>query len=193
MRETPKLRKLMSDPKKDANPKSTGKGRPTPTRREREAANVRPLVGKRSKEAIAEAKAKQTEARKKARAAMLSGDEKYLLGRDRGPQRRIARDVLDNRYTFIEGLLPMMIVFLLFTAVDERSTQEIVTVVMLIALGISAIEVTILNNIVKKRIKEKLGADTQVQRGNWFYLFTRGMQPRPLRIPKPTPRRQKKK
>jgi hypothetical protein len=183
----------MSDPKKDAKSKPNGKGRPTPTRREREAANIRPLVGKQSKEAIAEAKAKQIEARKKARAAMLSGDERYLLARDRGPQRKIAREILDFRYTFIEGLLPMMMVFLVFSAIDNRSTQEIITVVMLIALGISAVEVTILNAMLKKRIREKLGAGEKIQRGNWFYMFTRGMQPRPLRIPKPAPRRQKNK
>ena len=183
----------MSDPKKDSNSKPNGKGRPTPTRKEREAANIRPLVGKKSKEAIAEARAKQAEARKKARAAMLSGDEKYLLGRDRGPQRRVARDVLDNRVTFIEGLLPMMIVFMFFTAIDNKSVQEIVTIVMITALVISTLEVTLLSRIVKKRILEKLGPGTKMQRGNWFYLFTRGMQPRPLRIPKPAPRRQKKK
>lgn len=183
----------MSDSKKDSVSKPVGKGRPTPTRREREKANIRPLVGKKSKEAIAEARAKQTEARKKARAAMLSGDEKYLLGRDRGPQRRIARDVLDNRVTFIEGLLPMMIVFMLFTVVNDITVQNVITIVMITALVISAIETALLNRIVKKRIFESLGPTTPIQRGNWFYLFTRGMQPRPLRIPKPAPRRQKKK
>ena len=183
----------MSEQQKDSNSKSNGKGRPTPTRKEREAANLRPIVGNKNKEALAQARQAQREARIKSRAAMLSGDEKYLLGRDRGPQRRIAREVIDNRYTIIEGLMPMMIVLLMLSAVSTQAGQNVVTIVMLIALAIVAVEATFLHSKIKKLVHERLGEGTQLQRGTWFYVFTRGMQPRPLRIPKPTPRRKMKK
>lgn len=182
----------MSDQEKESVTKLSGKGRPTPTRKEREAANRKPLVGNKSKEALAAARAKQREDRLKARQAMLSGDEKYLLGRDRGPQRKIARDVIDNRYTLIEGLMPMMVVFLLITSVTNEAAKSIITLVMIIALFVVSIEVTILHRIIKSRIQAKLGADEKLQKGTWFYAFTRGMQPRPLRIPKPGPRRKTK-
>jgi hypothetical protein len=72
-------------------------------------------------------------------------------------------------------------------------TQSIVTLVMLFALAVVMIESIFLHNKIKKLVQEKLGTDTQLQKGTWFYIVTRGMQPRPLRIPKPIPRRKLKK
>jgi hypothetical protein len=181
----------MSDQKKDSTAKTEGKGRATPTRKEREAANLKPLVGNKSKESKAQDRVAQREDRIKSRAAMMAGDEKYLLGRDRGPQRKIAREVIDGRYTLIEGLMPLMVLFLLVTSVTTAAVSNIITLVMLIALVVVSIEVTLLHRMILSRIKEKLGATTNVQKGTWFYVFTRGMQPRPLRIPKPAPRRKK--
>jgi hypothetical protein len=181
----------LSDQKKDVGSKAAGKGRATPTRKEREAANLKPLVGNKSKEARATAKIQQREARLKARAAMMAGDEKYLLGRDQGPQRKIAREVIDGRYTLIEGLMPLMVLFLLVTSVTPVSANTIITFVMIVALVVVSIEATLMHRMIGSRIKEKLGANAKMQKGTWFYVFTRGMQPRPLRIPKPAPRRKK--
>ena len=182
----------LSDQKKDAGSKSQGKGRATPTRKEREAANIKPLVGNRSKEARAAAKIQQRDARLKARAAMMAGDEKYLLGRDQGPQRKIAREIVDGRYTLIEGLMPLMVLFLLVTSVTSAAVNNIITLVMIIALVVVSLEATLMHKLIGERIKERLGSTTKMQKGTWFYVFTRGMQPRPLRIPKPAPRRKKK-
>ena len=181
----------MSDQKKVSEPKVQGKGRPTPSRKEREAANIKPLVGNRSKEARAQAKIQQRDSRLKARAAMMAGDEKYLLGRDQGPQRRIAREIIDGRYTMIEGLMPLMIVFLLVTSVTTAAANNIITLVMILVLFAVSMEATIMHRMIGSRIKERLGANIKMQKGTWFYVFTRGMQPRPLRIPKPAPRRKK--
>lgn len=182
----------MSDQKKDAKSKATGKGRATPSRKEREAANLKPLVGNRSKEARAALKVQQREARLKARAAMMAGEEKYLLPRDQGPQRKIAREIIDGRYTLIEGLMPMMVLFLLVTSVSSQAFNNIITIVMIFVLVVVSIEATIMHSLIRGRIKEKMGATVKMQKGTWFYVFTRGMQPRPLRIPKPAPRKRKK-
>lgn len=181
----------MSDQKKDAGSTTSGKGRATPTRKEREAANLKPLVGNKSKEARAAARIQQRDSRLKARAAMMAGDEKYLLGRDQGPQRKIAREIIDGRYTLIEGLMPLMVLFLLVTSFTPPSANNIITLVMIIALVVVSIEASLMHRMIGARIKEKMGASTKMQKGTWFYVFTRGMQPRPLRIPKPAPRRKK--
>ena len=181
----------MSDQKKDSTAKYEGKGRATPTRKEREAANLKPLVGVRTKESRAQDRIRQREDRLKSRAAMMAGDERYLLGRDRGPQRKIAREIIDGRYTLIEGLMPLMVLFLVVTSVTSAAVNNIITLVMIIALFVVSVEVTVMHRMILGLIKERL-AGAKAQKGTWFYIFTRGMQPRPLRIPKPAPRRNKK-
>jgi hypothetical protein len=182
----------LSDQKKDTGSSTSGKGRATPSRKEREAANLKPLVGSRSKEARAASRIQQREARLKARAAMMSGEEKYLLPRDQGPQRKIAREIIDGRYTIIEGLMPLMVLFLLVTSVTPPAASNIITLVMIIALVVVSIEATLMHRMIDARIKERIPGTKKMQKGTWFYVFTRGMQPRPLRIPKPAPRRKTK-
>ncbi len=63
-----------------------GKGRPTPTRREREAANRRPIVGGSAEDKKA-ARARLANEREKARVGMANGEERYLPAKDRGEQR----------------------------------------------------------------------------------------------------------
>jgi hypothetical protein len=70
--------------------------------------------------------------------------------------------------------------------------KNIITLVMIVALVTVTIEVSLLQRLIKSKVKDKLGAETKIQKGTWFYTFTRGMQPRPLRIPKPAPRRKTK-
>jgi hypothetical protein len=182
----------MSDQQKPETKTVTGKGRPTPTPKQREAAHNRPQVGYRSKEARQAARDAQRAEREKARKLALAGDERYLLPRDRGPQRKIIRDVLDNRYTLIEGLMPLMVLFLLVTSFTDDRAKDVITVVMILALFAVSLEAAIINRKSAAKIREKLGEDTKLQRGNYFYTVTRGMQPRPLRLPKPGPRKNNK-
>jgi hypothetical protein len=181
----------MSDRDKPDNSTVIGKGRPTPSRKEREAANKRPLVGNKSKEAREAERERQKAEREKARKLAIAGDDRYLLARDRGPQRKILRDVLDNRYTLIEGLMPMMILFLIVTSFTPTTAQNIITLVMILALLTVSVEALVISRKATEVIREKLGADIKLQRGNYFYLVTRGIQPRPLRLPKPGPRNKK--
>jgi hypothetical protein len=181
----------MSDQQKSDNSTSVGKGRPTPTRKEREAANKRPLVGNKSKEAREAERERQKQDRIKASQLAKAGDERYLLPRDRGPQRKILREVLDNRYTLIEGLMPMMILFLVVTSFSNNVVKDLVTTAMILALLAVSVEALLISGKATKVIREKLGADIKLQRGNYFYIVTRGMQPRPLRLPKPGPRTKK--
>ncbi|MEO7348876.1 MAG: DUF3043 domain-containing protein, partial [Terrimesophilobacter sp.] len=99
---------------------SSGKGRPTPTRKEREAANLRPLVNNDRRAASKESRAKLALEREKARVGMAAGEEKYLPVRDRGAQRRWVRDYVDARFSVGEVLIPVMLITIVLTVVNNE-------------------------------------------------------------------------
>jgi hypothetical protein len=95
--------------------RSGAKNRPTPSRREQEAARKRPLVPKDRKVAASQSRDANRLTRAKQRAAMLSGEESALPARDKGPVKRYIRDVVDSRWNVGEFMLPVMMVVLALT------------------------------------------------------------------------------
>lgn len=167
---------------------SSGKGRPTPTRREREAANLRPLVGSDRRAASKESRAKMAEAREKARIGMAAGEEKFLPARDKGPQRRYIRDYVDARFSLGEILIPVMFLVIILTFVNNTWAQLIGILGLWIFFVAAVIDGVILGFIVNKKLAAKFGAD-QVQSGNRWYAAMRAMQLRAMRLPKPQVKR----
>ncbi|MDF2492684.1 MAG: hypothetical protein K0Q58_1262 [Microbacterium sp.] len=56
--------------------------------------------------------------REKARVGMAAGDERYLQPRDKGPQRRFVRDLVDSGWHVAELIMPVMVVVLLLMFVN---------------------------------------------------------------------------
>lgn len=174
----------MTDPK---NAKPAGKGRPTPTRKEREQANLKPIVGNKSPEAKKAAKAKLAAERAAMRQGVLAGDERYLGPRDKGPQRRMARDMVDSRpFTLGEALIPALFIVIIMNSINDR-TVEIIGILVLygLLLGI-IIDSIFIGRSVKRNIKKRYG---EVERGIVWYAASRGFQMRPMRLPKPQVKR----
>jgi hypothetical protein len=168
-------------------PKPEGKGRPTPSRKEREAANIRPLVGNKSPEARKAAKRKIADERAKVRAGMLSGEERYLTPRDKGPQRRLARDIVDARpFTVGEILIPALFIVII-TNMAQNTIVEIIGIIalwsILFAIVIDSILIT---RKVKRVIEQRFGTP---EKGVGWYAASRGFQMRPMRLPKPQVKR----
>ncbi|MGA1838526.1 DUF3043 domain-containing protein [Herbiconiux sp. 11R-BC] len=165
-----------------------GKGHATPTRKEREAANKRPLVPGDRKEASKDARRKQQELRDKARVGMANGEEKYMPIRDRGPQRKYVRDFIDARFNLGEFLIPIMFVVILLTLVPAPEIQAGVM------LGLYAFVILVVGDSLfmgfrlMKKLREKFGAD-KVERGTRWYATMRALQFRRLRLPKPQVKR----
>lgn len=167
---------------------SSGKGRATPTRREREAANLRPLVSNDRKAAAKTSRAKMAEAREKARIGMAAGEEKYLPVRDKGPQRRWIRDYVDARFSVGEVLIPVMFLVIVLTFINDERVQLIGIFGLWLFFLIAVIDGVILGLIVNRRLAARFGAD-KLQRGNRWYAAMRAMQLRIMRLPKPQVRR----
>lgn len=160
------------------------KGVPTPTRREQEAARKRPLVANDRKVARQRERQRIAEQRAKMRRAMETGEEKYLPTRDRGPQKRFARDYVDARTGVGEWLLIIVLVFLFASFLMSEQARA------LVAFGLWAVMLAVIleswwvGRQVRRRIEAKFGVG-QLERGIRFYAAMRALQVRRLRLPKP--------
>jgi len=166
---------------------STGKGRPTPTRREKELARQRPLVSSDRAEARKNARAAMQVERDKQRIGMAAGDEKYLPARDRGVQKRYVRDYVDARFNVGELLIPIMVVVIILTAFPSATVQ---VPAMLLLYGFFALAVgdaIFAGARVTKKLKAKFGED-KVEKVRW-YTAMRAFQLRIMRLPKPQVKR----
>jgi hypothetical protein len=166
-----------------AEPESTavGKGRPTPTRREREAANQRPLVASGKEARLAEQ-------RDRARVGLANGEERFLPDRDKGPQRRFIRDHVDARFSVGEAMIPIMVVVIAMTLVQSAAVQSITLLVLWGFFALAVVDCLIVGRSVNRKLAAKYGAEN-VRKGNRWYAAMRAMQLKPMRLPKPQVKR----
>ncbi|MDN5767879.1 MAG: DUF3043 domain-containing protein [Humibacillus sp.] len=158
------------------------KNRPTPKRRDQEAANKRPLIVTDRKAAGKTDKTARREAQAKQRAAMMSGDERYLPARDKGPRRRFIRDTVDSRWNIGEFLLPIMLLVLLLSFVKTSWALLLVFALVYGLIAISIIDSFLMWRRTRKKLEAKFGPP---QKGEGFYAIMRAFQMRRTRMPKP--------
>lgn len=170
-----------------ANSGASGKGRPTPTRAEQEAARRRPLVPD-TKEAKAAAKADLARQRDRARIGMAEGDERYLPARDKGPQRRFARDFVDAGWHLGEAVMPAMVAVIVLTFLPVGGMQTYAFIGLWVFIFFVIGDMIILSMRVKSAAKAKFGA-TKLEKGLGWYAAMRSIQMRFMRLPKPQVKR----
>ena len=166
---------------------SSGKGRPTPTRKEKEEARKRPLVSSDRSAARKASREQMAEARERARLGMARGEEKYLPIRDRGPQKKYVRDYVDARFSIGELMIPFMVVLIIASLIPV----EMVTVIGFIAIWafflLAIIDCVVLGFLLNRKLAAKFG-DDRVEKVRW-YAAMRALQLRPMRLPKPQVKR----
>ena len=165
-----------------------GKGRATPTRKEREAARKRPLVPEDRKEAARQARAQNASAREKARVGMAAGDDRYLTARDKGPQRRFVRDYVDARFNVGEIMIPVMLLVIVLTFLPQRELQVYGIIALWAFFIVAIIDCIVLGFLVRRKLGAKFGA-SKIERGVRWYAAMRALQLRVIRLPKPQVKR----
>ncbi|MDX6327279.1 MAG: hypothetical protein QOK15_3633 [Nocardioidaceae bacterium] len=163
--------------------KASGKGRPTPTRKEAEAARKQRLAAPRGRKEENAAKRAQTKAyRERQRTALLTGDDTYLPTRDKGPAKRYVRDFVDSRWCIGEILLPLF--FLVFAVVIlGQSAGYWPSIAWMVILVLMAADAVRLARGAKAGVRSRFGDDET--KGIAMYAVMRGWQMRRLRLPKP--------
>ena len=163
--------------------KETGKGRPTPSRKEAEAARKARLKQPRTRKEINAAnRAQRSEQGDKMRQAMKTGDERYLPLRDKGPVKRFIRDWIDARFTFAEIVLPVLIIALVvpYISLELAMYSQLFTLVVMATVVINLIA---LRFLLRKELKRRFPDDDL--KGTTYYAIMRAIQIRFLRLPKP--------
>lgn len=166
------------------------KGKPTPARKQQEAARKRPLVAPRTPEARKAERAALRERRLEASRGLANGDAKHLPKFHAGPQRALIRDVVDSRFvTAGEVLFVFMVVTLFFTWTSKVSTLTLfLSDAVLVLFVIYLLDTLILQLRAKKVVTKKFGAGN-VEKGILLYVAARALYPRFMRTPKAKVRR----
>jgi hypothetical protein len=162
-----------------------GKGRPTPTRREAEAARkvrLGALPSDPKARRRAEREARNTSFQRQ-RDAVRSGDTKNYPARDQGPARAFVRDYVDGRLRLLEFLMPLVVVAWLTLILRNTSLYIFASFAMELIVVVGITLGVVLNLRVKRAVREKFGAEHV--RGTGFYAFSRAAMPRFLRQPRP--------
>lgn len=165
-----------------AAPRTSGKGRPTPSRREQEAARKRPLIPADRKLAKAQSQQLERERRAQAQAGLAAGDERFLGPRDRGPQRRFARDWIDSRFNIGEFVLIFLIIMLFILFLPNQPLALTLIWVMYAYIALCVLDAFITTQRMYSAMRRKFG---EVQRGTRWYAAMRTFTIRRLRLPKP--------
>lgn len=172
----------VSEPEASARPGV--KGRPTPTRREAEAARKARARAPRTRKEMAQARrAARVEQGERVRTAMRTGDEAHMLPRDRGPVRRFLRDYVDSRLTFLELMMPLLLLSLVMGLVGNPYLDATSANLMPLLLLLAILDGVVLRFRVRRQLKQRF--PDRSTKGATYYAVMRALQVRFLRMPKP--------
>ncbi|PYI64929.1 DUF3043 domain-containing protein [Arthrobacter livingstonensis] len=161
---------------------------PTPSRKEQEAARKRPLVPNDRAAAKVAARDARREEQARMRRAMDTGEERFLPVRDKGPQKRYARDFVDARFSLGEYVMFVALAIVLLTVVipSTNGSQIYIFVLFWIMVAGVAIDAWFMSRKLKRQLIEKFKS---VDSGVVWYGTMRSLQFRRLRLPKPMVKR----
>jgi hypothetical protein len=166
---------------------SSGKGRPTPKRREAQRRRTGPVAPppRTRREAYRRTKEQNAIRRVEYREGVRSGDTKYLPARDRGPVRGLVRDIVDSRRN-AGGLflLVALVVFVGYLVPDTRVRAFTVTLWMTVFL-VLMIDSTILGFRIRRLVRERHPDSTERTGRLVWYGISRSTMIRRWRMPAP--------
>jgi hypothetical protein len=170
-----------AEPTPSADPNK--KGRPTPSRKEAEAANkARAKVPRTRKEMAAAQKLQRNQSSTQMRQAMRSGDDRFLPARDKGPVKRFIRDYVDSRFSFIEVLIPLMLGVLILGFTGNPTVTSYANLAMLSVFLLILVDLIRLRFRLRRELAVRF--PDEPQKGTTYYAVARSMQMRFMRLPK---------
>jgi DUF3043 family protein len=164
-----------------------GKGRATPKRADggRRRPEKAPTTKEEKREYAKRQREKSKADRAEAMAGMRAGDERYLMPRDKGPERGLVRDVVDSRRTIGTWFFGTAFVVLLASGTGNV-TISLYGQLLWFVIGLATIVDTVLIcRKISRLLRERFPKSTVRPRSLYFYAFMRGITFRRLRMPQP--------
>ncbi len=172
----------------------SAKGVPTPSRKAQEEARKRPLVPNDRAAAKVAARDARREEQARMRRALDTGEERFLPARDKGLQKRFARDYVDARFSLGEYVMFAALAIVVLTVIipvrnadgTSNDSQLIIFGLFWVMVAGVAIDVWLMSRKLKRALVAKFRT---IDSGVIWYACMRSMQFRRLRLPKPAVRR----
>ncbi len=167
--------------------KSAGKGRPTPKRHEAQGRRPGPPPPPPTtrKEAYRRQREQQAATRGATRAAAARGDDSYLPVRDRGPVRKLVRDVVDARCNAGSFFLLVAGLVLIGYFVPSAQFQSYTVSIWLVFFLLIIVDSVFLGRRIKKTVLERFPGQDHRMKSLVWYGVTRATMVRRWRFPKP--------
>ena len=118
------------------------------------------------------------------RERMMAGEEAYLLPRDQGTVRRYVRDIVDSRRNALGLFMPSALV-MLFIMLAMPKVQILISPVMLLLMGVMAVDALLLARKVNKAVDAKFPENAETHFKLGLYAASRASQMRRMRAPRP--------
>jgi hypothetical protein len=166
---------------------ATGKGRPTPKRKDSQRRHSGPVAPPPTtrKEAAKRIRAQGAQKRKAIKVGSRSGDESAMMARDQGPVRRLVRDLVDSRRHPGVLLLPATFLPIIAPYVSsDKRLQAFAVSLWLTTVLITVFDLGVTGVLVRRRIAVDFPAETK-RKGHIGYAVIRTAQFRRLRVPPP--------
>ncbi|MEU6345131.1 DUF3043 domain-containing protein [Streptomyces sp. NPDC046977] len=164
------------------------KGRPTPKRSEAQSQRRKVVTAPGDRKAAArQARDARRADMNKQREALMNGDERYLPVRDKGPVRKYARDYVDSRFRAAEFFLPLAVVILVLSVVQNEALKNLSLLLWLVVIVMIVVDSTVSGLLLRRRLAQRFPG--QNTRGAVAYALMRSLQMRRLRLPKPQVKR----
>jgi hypothetical protein len=166
--------------------KASGKGRPTPKRHEAQGRRPGPPPPPPTtrKEAYKRMREQQAAQRSSTRRAALAGDESALPARDRGPVRKLVRDIVDSRRNVGGLFLAVAGVALIGTIVPNLTVRSIATFLLFGYFLLLVGDSFVLGRRISRTVAERFPQEKR-SRGVVWYGISRATMVRRWRFPKP--------
>lgn len=166
----------------DDDGRNANKGRPTPSRREAEAARKKAMKQPMTrKEQLRRDRDARAQMRQKQQAALRAGEGTHLPPRDRGPVRAFVRDWVDRRRNVAEYLLPVLVIVLALSFVQQPWAQFVVVYVWAAIIVLTILDEVLMVRGLKKQLRLRFPGEST--KGTTMYAVLRSTQLRRFRLP----------